>query len=880
MKSQIRSILFVAVALFVGQPVLHANIFTYNNGDVLLVFRQPGQPNLEVNLGPVSQFINASPGSKTTITNFSSTQLQAAYSSVAALNWAVISDVRGASVYSLPVNTLFLTNPRTNTTTQTSPYTSLSTFQQGSIGSIIASVAGFGSTVGAIPWSNGQSPDAISNTPNVVIIAESDPSSYTSIAGSAGDLAGNFNEGDIENLTPSPFTSGSTRSDLYELEPNTGAGVYLGFFEFDPDGTASFTAAGGASAGSDLAVSIPTASAVSSNLTYTMAVQNNGPDPATNVVVTDTLPGGINFLSVVPNQGTASESAGVVTWNVGSLNNSGSATATINLTALASGVFTDTVSVNYPGDPVASNNTASASVSATVVITTNQVSDLAVTEVASPTSVTVGSNVTYTLTVQNNGPAAATNVVVTDALPAGVSFVSAVANQGTTTQAGGVVTWNAGNLANSGSATASIVVSTVSTGLISNTASVNYPGDPVAGNNTASATITVNAVTLTNQVSDLAVTEVASPTSVTVGSNVTCTLTVQNNGPAAATNVVVTDALPVGVSFVSALANQGTTTQAGGVVTWNVGDFANGTGASATIVVSTVSTGLISNTASVNYPGDPVASNNTASATITVNAVTLTNQVSDLAVTEVATPTSVTLGSNVTYTLTVQNNGPAAATDVVVTDALPVGVSFVSALANQGTTTQAGGVVTWNVGNLANGTGASATIVVSTVSTGLISNTASVNYPGDPVASNNTATASVTVTNASPMIEFPDLSIVKITGPKSITLTAKKPSVTKSTTVEIANVGTNTYTITSLSNLVTLAVESLTSNIPNAEVVLLSGRPQKPLPVTLKRKGKLSVVFDVTFSETTNSAFRYVAQLNDTVVSNALVNVIVKPAKK
>ena len=103
---------------------------------------------------------------------------------------------------------------------------------------------------------------------------------------------------------------------------------------------------------------------------------------------------------------------------------------------------------------------------------------------------------------------------------------------------------------------------------------------------------------------------------------------------------------------------------------------------------------------------------------------------------------------------------------------------------------------------------------------------------------------------------------------------------TKSTTVEIANVGTNTYTITSLSNLVTLAVESLTSNIPNAEVVLLSGRPQKPLPVTLKRKGKLSVVFDVTFSETTNSAFRYVAQLNDTVVSNALVNVIVKPAKK
>ncbi|MGD0059303.1 MAG: DUF11 domain-containing protein [Verrucomicrobiia bacterium] len=625
MKSQIRSILFVAAALFLGQSALHANIFTYNNGDVLLVFRQPGQPNLEVNLGPVSQFINASPGSQTTISNFSSAQLQAAYSSVAALNWAAISTIRGASVYSLPVNTLFLTNPRTNATTQTTPYNEQSTFQQASVGSLIATIAGFGSTEGAVVWSSGTPANAISNTPNVVIIPESDSSSYTSIAGDAGDLGGNFNQGDIENLTPSPFTSGSTRSDLYELEPGSSPGTYLGYFEFDPDGTVSFTAAGGASASSDIAVS----------------------------------------------------------------------------------------------------------------------------KVASPTSVTVGSNVTYTLSVQNNGPAAATNVVLTDALPAGVSYVSALANQGTTAQAGGVVTWSVGNLANSA-------------------------------------------------------------------------------------------------------------------------------GASATIVVSTVSTGLISNTASVTYAG--AASNSTASATITVNAVILTNEVPNLAVAKVADAASYTLGSNITYTVTVLNNGPAAATNVVLTDALPAGVSYVSALANQGTTAQAGGVVTWNVGNLANSAGASATIVVSTVSTGLISNTASVTYAG--AASNSTASASVTVTNISPVIEFPDLSIVKVTGPKAITLTAKKPSVTKSATVEIANVGTNIYTITSLSNLVTLAVESLTTGVPNAEVALVSGRPQKPLPVTLKKKEKLSVVFDVTFNETTNSEFRYVAELNDTVVSNALVNVIVKPAKQ
>ena len=50
--------------------------------------------------------------------------------------------------------------------------------------------------------------------------------------------------------------------------------------------------------------------------------------------------------------------------------------------------------------------------------------------------------------------------------------------------------------------------------------------------------------------------------------------------------------------------------------------------------------------------------------------------------------------------------------------------------------------------------------------------------------------------------------------------------------------------------------------------------------MTLKKKGKLSVVFDVTFNETTNSEFRYVAQLNGTVVTNGLVDVIVKPPKQ
>jgi len=246
MKSRIPLLsTLITGALLLGAQTLPAAPFAYNNGDVLLVFWQSGHPNLEVDIGPVSQFINASPGSIITFTGaganqFSLTQLDAAFSSLASVNWAAISDVRGASVYGLPVNTLFLTNPRSNISTLTSPYTSLSTFQQGSIGSIISTVAGYLSSEGAIPWSSGQPANAISNTANVVIIPGGDSSSYVSIAGTAGGLAGNFNEGDIENQTPSPFTSGATRSDFYELEPNTGDGVYLGYFEFDATGTLTF----------------------------------------------------------------------------------------------------------------------------------------------------------------------------------------------------------------------------------------------------------------------------------------------------------------------------------------------------------------------------------------------------------------------------------------------------------------------------------------------------------------------------------------------------------------------------------------------------------------------------------------------------------------
>ena len=120
----------------------------------------------------------------------------------------------------------------------------------------------------------------------------------------------------------------------------------------------------------------------------------------------------------------------------------------------------------------------------------------------------------------------------------------------------------------------------------------------------------------------------------------------------------------------------------------------------------------------------------------------------DLSVTKVDSADPIRAGRNLTYTLTVTNNGPPAATGVTVTDTLPSGLSARSSTASQGscsgTTT-----VTCAIGDLANGASATVTIVIRPTKAGKITNTASVaaNEP-DSNSANNTATQDTTVSAA------------------------------------------------------------------------------------------------------------------------------------
>jgi len=125
-------------------------------------------------------------------------------------------------------------------------------------------------------------------------------------------------------------------------------------------------------------------------------------------------------------------------------------------------------------------------------------SDLKITKADSPDPIAAGSTLTYTIQVQNLGPDPATGVVVSDALPKGVDFVSATATQGTCAEKGKTVRCDLGPIAaptgGGGTPTITLAVIPRRAGTLSNTASVGgVEKDPVAGNDSATVATAVSA---------------------------------------------------------------------------------------------------------------------------------------------------------------------------------------------------------------------------------------------------------------------------------------------------------------------------------------------------------------------------------------------------
>ncbi len=479
----------------------------------------------------------------------------------------------------------------------------------------------------------------------------------------------------------------------------------------------------------------PTPVAGGAAFSYTLTVTNNGASDAQNVVVTDPLPQGANFISASSNDNSysCSNSNGTVTCTKAvviapAVNappiippRTGSNTSTILIVAqyaanLASGVRTNTAIVTSgTQDPVPANN--SASVQQNIVVD----APLSITK-AGPASLCPGQIYTYHITVNNGGSSNALNATISDPLPANTTFLNQTGTgpfqHGCSHNGGtpGTVTCSAVDIP-SGLSTLDITVQlspNAPSGPLANTATITTAGTGTiaVGTSTTTATVAPCATLNVTKIVQSAVTQASNPnqtgpigpaspnggtgltgTAVVPGTRMTYRLNVTNTGPNPVSNIRVLDTLPSNLKLVSATQSSGFSTiftcQPVGLV------GPNGYGGQVQCTAPVMSATAPDNAATIDVVVDidpatkatitnSVAVNATVSNTTQQSSTTTTLNtpvapLSDLTLTKTANPTSVFPGTNVLYTLTVRNNGPSVAAMTTVVDTLPAFQTLFSA---------------------------------------------------------------------------------------------------------------------------------------------------------------------------------------------------------
>ena len=503
----------------------------------------------------------------------------------------------------------------------------------------------------------------------------------------------------------------------------------------------------------------PTYGTANQDLVYTQIVSNSGPSNCAGGTFTEAIP--TNTTLVLP----FNSPAGWTCTTTGSISCTNptiapGASSTFTVTVLiGSGVTAGTQITDEAivGTTTHDSNTVNNYATVVVGVAGATQADLSVTNSASPNPVAAGSNITYTQSATNAGPAAASTVTFTETLPPNTTAQSLTGTAGWTCTVGSL-TCTISSFAATTTANFTFIITvnpgTASGTTINQTDSIasSVTGDPNSGNNSASTTVYVSPS------ADLQVTNIANPVPVQPNSTITYSQSVKNLGPSTATTVSFTETTPTGTTFNAITPAAGwscTTPASGSTGTINCTNASFAAGTANFSVVLNVPTGtaagtVINNTATVtSSTSDPNLANNAATAADVV----ATSSQADLVTTNSASPTSVSPGSNVTYTQSVTNNGPAAATTVSFTESLPANTTAVSLSTTSGWTCTLA-TLTCTISSFAANTTANFTFVV-TVNAATGSGT-SIPQTDTATASNivpnlttNSATAIVTVANAS-----------------------------------------------------------------------------------------------------------------------------------
>ncbi|MCC9643806.1 DUF11 domain-containing protein [Rhodopirellula sp. JC740] len=466
--------------------------------------------------------------------------------------------------------------------------------------------------------------------------------------------------------------------------------------------------------------------------TYQIVVTNDGPSEARGVEVEDILDSGLTLVAGSFDAGTSgvtlSEAGQTLTFTVPDMDPGESLTFEFEV-AIGSDEFdvipnTAVVSTTDPESDTNNN-------SATVNIDPDARIDLILDKSAAETTVVPGADtVTYTFTVSHDDDSVSDAVTprITDTLPAGLSNVqitaagSSSSNFNTTTRLL-EVEYASIPVGETRTFTVTANVDPTVTADLVNSAAVAVPGVTELDNtnNTDSVTIGVTPEF------DLTVAKTVQGGATTFGPDDTVTFNIvvshdtdddgteADNGesPSTATGVIVTDTLPDGLTFASATSGGSAvtpTSTTNGVIVFPEFDLAPGTTRTLTITatVDDDASGSITNNVSLaTDTGETQTDNNSDAEAITVVPE------ANVRVTKTVDATTAQTGTELTYTVTVFNDGPSPAEAVTAVDTLPAGLTFVSGTGPSGALSATGQTVTVNGGTVASGSSFQFTIVAS-----------------------------------------------------------------------------------------------------------------------------------------------------------------------
>ena len=467
---------------------------------------------------------------------------------------------------------------------------------------------------------------------------------------------------------------------------------------------------------------------------YTIVVVNNGPDKSFNVTVGDLLPDGVKFIS---SNGQYNPDTGV--WFVGDLDANESVTLKIVVQVIKVGNITNNVNVTGTGhDTNLTNNNASVSVNVPESVLLN------ITKVANSTIIVAGENVGYTVVINNYGPSVASDVVLKDIFNSNELLNLQYSLNG--------VDWldyneaiNLGNIDVGASVTVYFraKVNGSVRGDVLNIVNITTGVDDARGNFTDNETVNVIANTTLVVIKDAEIKEL------NPGDTVHFIITVIAGGSSDSLNVKLEDILDAKLLDVKSATyriNGGNLTDYTQII--SLGNMHTGSKIIVDIYAAILGTTGQDIFNCVNVTSDEHPEGNTSNTTIHVN-------IADLEIIKIVNNATPNYGDEITYTITVRNNGPDNSTNIKVSEVLADNFKFISANASKGYYDLTNGV--WAVGNLTNNETAKLVITVKIVKTGFIQNNVSVNGTGfDPNVTNNNATVNITVPQTA------DLSVVKI----------------------------------------------------------------------------------------------------------------------